>query len=82
MQFHILSFEGPDPYSRAGALATRVEGLSEMLARLGFETHLWFIGDPELHGHERWDWISTRCAAGMAGIGTSRWRSWRMPFSR
>ncbi len=53
MQFHILSFEGPDPYSRAGGLATRVEGLSETLARLGFETHLWFIGAPELPGHER-----------------------------
>ena len=53
MQFHVLSFEGPDPYSRAGGLATRVEGLSETLAGLGFETHLWFIGDPDLPGHER-----------------------------
>lgn len=53
MQFHILSFEGPDPYSRAGGLATRVEGLAETLTRLGFETHLWFVGDPGLPGHER-----------------------------
>ena len=29
MQFHVLSFEGPDPYSRAGGLATRVDGLVE-----------------------------------------------------
>jgi len=53
MQFHVLSFEGPDPYSRVGGLATRVEGLTETLAGLGFETHLWFVGDPDLPGHER-----------------------------
>jgi len=67
MQFHVLSFEGPDAYSRAGGLATRVEGLTQTLAGLGFPTHLWFIGDPDLPGHEtrgalhlhRWaQWVS------------------------
>jgi glycosyltransferase involved in cell wall biosynthesis len=67
LQFHILSFEGPDLYSRAGGIATRIVGLAEALADLGFETHLWFVGDPALPGHEdrgslklhRWcDWIS------------------------
>ena len=67
MQFHLLSFEGPDAYSRAGGLATRVVGLAETLASLDFETHLWFIGDPDLPGHEthgtlhyhRWcQWVS------------------------
>lgn len=67
MQFHILSFEGPDLYARAGGLATRVEGLAEVLAGLGFETHLWFVGDPALPGVEqrgnlylhRWcQWVS------------------------
>jgi glycosyltransferase involved in cell wall biosynthesis len=67
VQFHILSFEGPDGYSRAGGLATRVEGLSHTLASLGFETHLWFVGAPGLPGHEargelylhRWcQWVS------------------------
>jgi len=67
MQFHILSFEGPDRYSRAGGLATRVEGLGDTLAGFGFETHLWFVGDPDLPGHEvrgalhlhRWaQWVS------------------------
>ncbi len=53
MQFHILSFEGPDPYSRVGGLATRVEGLTETLAELGFETHLWYVGQPGLPGTER-----------------------------
>jgi len=53
MQFHVLSFEGVDSYSRAGGLATRVEGLTDTLASLGFETHLWFVGDPDLPGNER-----------------------------
>jgi glycosyltransferase involved in cell wall biosynthesis len=74
LQFHVLSFEGPDPYSRAGGLATRVEGLTETLSALGFETHLWFIGDPELPGHEvhgslhlhRWaQWLSRHHPGGV-----------------
>ncbi len=74
MQFHVLSFEGPDEYSRAGGLATRVEGLTETLAALGFETHLWFIGDPEQPGHEargslvlhRWaQWLSRHHPGGV-----------------
>jgi glycosyltransferase involved in cell wall biosynthesis len=67
MQFHILSFEGPDPYAQAGGIASRVTGLAQALANGGFETHLWFVGAPELPGHEahdslqlhRWcQWIS------------------------
>jgi glycosyltransferase involved in cell wall biosynthesis len=66
-QFHIICFEGPDGYSRAGGIASRITGLSEALAEAGFETHLWFVGDPHLPGHEtrgqlrlhRWcQWIS------------------------
>lgn len=68
MQFHVLSFEGPDPYSRAGGIASRITGLCASLAELGSETHLWFVGDPKLPGHEqsgnlhlrRWcQWVST-----------------------
>jgi glycosyltransferase involved in cell wall biosynthesis len=67
MQFHILSFEGLDGYARAGGIASRVTGLVHALADAGHETHLWFIGDPDLPGHEtlgtlhvhRWcQWIS------------------------
>jgi glycosyltransferase involved in cell wall biosynthesis len=67
MQFHILSFEGSDSYACAGGLASRVNGLVHTLAELGYETHLWFVGSPELPGHEthgqlqlhRWcQWIS------------------------
>jgi len=67
--FVILSFEGPDPYSHAGGLGTRVSELAKALASMGFETRLFFIGDPHLPGHEstmegrlqlhRWcQWIS------------------------
>ena len=74
MQFHILSFEGPDGYARAGGIASRITGLSEALAEAGFETHLWFVGDPHLPGHEsrgqlalhRWcQWISHYHPAGV-----------------
>jgi glycosyltransferase involved in cell wall biosynthesis len=67
MHFHILSFEGPDPYAQAGGIASRVTGLAQALAHEGFDTHLWFVGAPELPGHEvhdhlqlhRWcQWIS------------------------
>jgi glycosyltransferase involved in cell wall biosynthesis len=73
-QFHLLSFEGPDAYSRAGGIATRVTGLARALAQRGHDTHLWFVGDPELPGHERdgmlsvhrWcQWISRHHPAGV-----------------
>jgi len=36
--FHILSFEGPDSYARAGGIATRISGLArefiELFSRL------------------------------------------------
>lgn len=44
--FVLLCFEGPDVYSTAGGLGTRVSELSEALATLGYTTHLIFIGDP------------------------------------
>src|ERR1051326_7426843 len=50
--FVILSYEGPDVYSEAGGLGVRVKGLSRTLARLGYETHLFFIGDPHLPSQE------------------------------
>jgi glycosyltransferase involved in cell wall biosynthesis len=53
MQFHILSFEGPDAYARAGGIASRITGLATALAEHGYETHLWFVGDADLPGHER-----------------------------
>jgi hypothetical protein len=74
LQFHILSFEGPDPYAQAGGIASRVTGLAQALADAGFDTHLWFVGGPERPGHEthdalqlhRWcQWISCYHPAGV-----------------
>ncbi len=67
--FAVLCFEGPDRYSLAGGLGSRVAGLTEALAGAGAQTHLYFIGDPEAPGMEsradgrlvlhRWaQWIS------------------------
>lgn len=73
-QFHLLSFEGPDPYARAGGLASRITGLARTLADAGSETHLWFVGDPEKPGLEedglltlhRWcQWISRHHPGGV-----------------
>jgi glycosyltransferase involved in cell wall biosynthesis len=73
-QFHVLSFEGPDAYSRAGGIASRVTGLTHALAEVGHDTHLWFVGDPDSPGHEvregvhlhRWcQWLSRSCSAGV-----------------
>jgi glycosyltransferase involved in cell wall biosynthesis len=65
MQFHLLSFEGPDPYAQVGGLSTRVNGLTRALAELGHEVHLWFVGDPQRPGHELRD-----------GVHLHRWCQW------
>ena len=68
-EFVLLSFEGPDCYSMAGGLGVRMQNLSRTLADIGFTTHLFYIGDPDLPGEEvldngnlilhRWgQWIS------------------------
>jgi glycosyltransferase involved in cell wall biosynthesis len=67
--FVLLCFEGPDIYSTAGGLGTRVTELSEALALQGYTTHLIFIGAPDkpnvetrFDGHlilKRWSqWVS------------------------
>lgn len=52
-EFVILSFEGPDDYSLCGGLGTRVRGLTNNLARLNYDTHLFFVGDPDKPGIEK-----------------------------
>ena len=71
MQFHVLSFEGPDGYARAGGIASRVTGLVQALADAAYETHLWFVGDPHLPGHE------TR-----ANLHLHRWCQWISQYHR
>jgi glycosyltransferase involved in cell wall biosynthesis len=74
--FVLISFEGPDCYSMAGGLGVRMQHLSHTLAGLGFETHLFYIGDPDLPGEEklegdklvlhRWcQWISRHHLSGV-----------------
>jgi hypothetical protein len=66
-EFVILSFEGPDLYSSAGGLGTRVTNLSQALADQGFSVHLFFIGDPNLPGEE------VRCSGNLT---LHRWCQW------
>lgn len=71
----VVSFEGPDPYSQAGGLGVRVTGLVHSLAGMGYDTHLYFIGDPARAAVERvgggltlhrWaQWISANCPRGV-----------------
>ena len=51
--FAVLCFEGPDPYSLAGGLGSRIAGLTAALATAGAQTHLYFVGDPALADVER-----------------------------
>lgn len=66
-QFVLLSFEGPDRYSQAGGLGTRVTELARALAQAGFTTHLIFIGDPNLPSVE-----TTECG----NLHLYRWCQW------
>lgn len=43
----VLSFEGPDPYSSVGGLATRVCDMVGALGDAGVKSTLMFVGDPE-----------------------------------
>ena len=66
-EFAILCFEGPDQYSLAGGLGVRISTLSTTLARMGFRTHLFFIGDPRLQQAEE------RCRGRLV---LRRWCQW------
>ena len=92
--FVVLSFEGPDVYSQAGGLGVRVKGLTRTLAQLGYETHLFFCGDPDLPGEEtheggrlhyrRWcQWISARHRGGVYDGEDEKVRDWNssLPLS-
>ncbi|HXC77946.1 MAG TPA: glycosyltransferase family 4 protein [Candidatus Acidoferrum sp.] len=92
--FAILSFEGPDEYSQAGGLGVRVKGLARTLAQLGYDTHLYFCGDPDLPGEEiheagrlhyhRWcQWISKRHPGGVYDGEDEKVRDWNssLPLS-
>jgi glycosyltransferase involved in cell wall biosynthesis len=87
--FVLLSFEGPDQYSLAGGLGTREKELSRALARLGHQTHLFFIGDPRLPAIEtaqrgklvlhRWgQWISALHPGGVYEGEEGKYADWNV----
>lgn len=51
-EFVLMSFEGPDQYSKAGGLGVRVAELADALAGQGYDTHVMFVGDPTLPAEE------------------------------
>ena len=67
--FVIVSFEGPDLWSQAGGLGIRVSHLSQTLAELGYEVHIFFFGDPSRPGEE----VSN-------GVVLHRWGQWLSRF--
>jgi glycosyltransferase involved in cell wall biosynthesis len=71
IQFNILSFEGPDAYARAGGIASRITGLAGALAEAGFDTHLWFVGDPDLPPREK-----------LGNLTLHRWCQWISRYHR
>lgn len=76
IEFVVLSFEGPDPYSMVGGLGVRVTEMTKVMAGLGYRTRLFFVGDPDqpdaeasedglLHYH-RWSrWVSKQYPKGV-----------------
>jgi glycosyltransferase involved in cell wall biosynthesis len=83
-EFLILSFEGPDPYSKAGGLGVRTTNIASSLSSLGFRTHIFFIGSPDLPGVEeqmggrlrlyRWcQWISRYHPLGVYDGEEGKW---------
>jgi len=73
VQFAMLSLEGPDLYSSAGGLGVRATELCQCLANLGFPTHLFFLGDPDLPARE------TRV---QGGLTLHRWSQWLSALHR
>jgi len=81
--FCLVSFEGPDDYARVGGLAAHVTGLASELSAAGFETHLFYFGDPRLpavqrvvNGHltlHRWaQWLSATAPGGVYELEDAR----------
>jgi glycosyltransferase involved in cell wall biosynthesis len=46
LEIAMISFEGPDQYSQAGGLGVRAKELCRAFAAAGFQTTLYFVGDP------------------------------------
>src|SRR5438105_14497518 len=66
LEFVLVSFEGPDPYSLAGGLGVRVGEFSRAAAPVPFATAPAFVGHPDLPASEERDGVRVRrrCEAG------------------
>ena len=62
----LLSFEGPDRYSSIGGLGTRETSFARALGEADVETHLYFVGDPNLPAVEPF----------APGVTVHRWSQW------
>jgi glycosyltransferase involved in cell wall biosynthesis len=62
----LLSFEGPDRYSSIGGLGTRETSFARALGEAEIETHLYFIGDPNLASVEEF----------APSVTLHRWAQW------
>ena len=87
--FVVLCFEGPDQYSLAGGLGVRARELSRALAEAGFDTHLYFVGEPGKPGEEaqldgrltlhRWcQWLSESFPVGVYDGEAEKVREWEL----
>jgi len=76
LEFVVLSFEGPDMYSLVGGLGVRVTEMTKVMARLGYNTRLFFVGDPShedyeatedglLHYHRWSQWLARQYPKGV-----------------
>jgi glycosyltransferase involved in cell wall biosynthesis len=92
-EFVVLSFEGPDAYSNAGGLGVRVSELTRTLAGRGFQTHLYFIGDPDadpeqkvgdlpLYYHRWGQWLSRHHPGGVYDGEEAKVDDFRRSLSR
>jgi glycosyltransferase involved in cell wall biosynthesis len=92
-EFVVLSFEGPDPYCRAGGLGVRITELSRTLAGRGFDTHFYFVGDPflapveqepgmPLHYHRWSQWLSRHHLAGVYDGEQAKLKDFRASIPR
>ncbi len=73
IEFVVLSFEGPDPYSMVGGLGVRVTEMTKVLAEMGFVTRLFFVGDASAEP------VETFCEGRLHLHRWSRWLSRQYP---
>lgn len=80
LQVVMLSLEGPDRYSNVGGLGVRAAELGVCLASLGYETHLYFVGDPDAPYEE--DYMIKDDPGAKRPLKLHRWCQWLSAIHR